>query len=73
MLKRILHSRQADSVEYLQRELNIDVASVDQSEKMVPSTIDEGGELELRTEQAFVELVNPLALEVVEAMLSPGV
>ncbi|MFX1603439.1 MAG: hypothetical protein ACFFCK_08135 [Promethearchaeota archaeon] len=73
MLKRILQSRRSDSVEYLQRELEIDIASVDQIEHMVPSTLDEGGELEARTEQAFVELVNPLALDVVEAMLSPGV
>jgi len=29
--------------------------------------------METRTEQAFVELVNPMALDVVEAMLSPGV
>ncbi|MFQ5832821.1 MAG: hypothetical protein ACE5H4_08980 [Candidatus Thorarchaeota archaeon] len=73
MLKRILQSRRSDSVEYLQRELEIDIANVEQIEKMVPSTLDEGGELETRTEQAFVELVNPLALDVVEAMLSPGV
>ncbi len=73
MLKRILQSRTGDSVDYLQRELNVDIADIGQVETMVPSTLDEGGELELRTEQAFVELVNPLALEVIEAMLSPGV
>jgi len=73
MLKRILQSRTSDSVEYLQRELEIDIANVEQIDQMVPSTLDEGGELETRTEQAFVELVNPLALDVVEAMLSPGV
>ncbi|MFX1331616.1 MAG: hypothetical protein ACFE9W_08670, partial [Promethearchaeota archaeon] len=73
MLKRILQSRGADSVDYLQRELEIDIANINQIESMVPSTLDEGGELEARTEQAFVELVNPLALDVVEAMLSPGV
>ncbi|MHA1771035.1 MAG: hypothetical protein ACTSYL_05570 [Candidatus Thorarchaeota archaeon] len=73
MLKRILHSRRADSVDYLQRELNVDIADIGQIERMVPSTLEESGELEQRTEQAFVELVNPLALDVVEAMLSPGV
>ncbi len=73
MLRRILQSRTADSVDYLQRELNIDIADISQIEKMVPSTLDSAGELEQRTEQAFVELVNPLALDVVEAMLSPGV
>jgi hypothetical protein len=73
MLKRILQSRTGDSVDYLQRELNVDIADIGQVETMVPSTLDEGGELEMRTEQAFVELVNPLALEVIEAMLSPGV
>ncbi len=73
MLKRILQSRRADSVDYLQRELEVDIADIDSIETMVPSTLDEGGELEARTEQAFVELVNPLALDVVEAMLSPGV
>ncbi|MEM2143039.1 MAG: hypothetical protein QXQ81_07280, partial [Candidatus Thorarchaeota archaeon] len=73
MLKRILQSRTADSVDYLQRELNVDIADIASIEKMVPSTLDEAGELELRTEQAFVELVNPLALDVIEAMLSPGV
>ncbi len=36
---------------------------------MVPSTLDEGGVTESRTEQAFVELVNPMALDVVEAHL----
>ncbi|MHA2004369.1 MAG: hypothetical protein ACW960_09705, partial [Candidatus Thorarchaeota archaeon] len=61
------------TMDYLQRELEIDFANVEQIESMVPSTLDEGGELEARTEQAFVELVNPLALDVVEAMLSPGV
>ena len=40
---------------------------------MVPSTLEEATAMEARTEQAFVELVNPLALDVVEAMLSPGV
>ncbi|MCF2137991.1 MAG: hypothetical protein K9W43_12225 [Candidatus Thorarchaeota archaeon] len=73
MLKRILNSRRADSVDYLQRELNVDIADIGQIERMVPSTLEESGELEQRTEQAFVELVNPLALDVVEAMLSPGV
>jgi len=73
MLKRILQSRGADSVDYLQRELNVDIADISSIETKVPSTLDEGGELEMRTEQAFVELVNPLALDVVEAMLSPGV
>ncbi len=73
MLKRILNSRRSETVDYLQRELSIDIANIDQIEKMVPSTIDEHGDMEIRTEQAFVELVNPLALDVVEAMLSPGV
>ncbi len=73
MLKRILQSRSDESVGYLQRELEVDVADIHQLERMVPSTIDEGGDLEKRTEQAFVELVNPMALDVVEAMLSPGV
>ncbi len=73
MLKRILQSRRGDSVDYLERELNVDIASVGSIETMVPSTLDEATEIEERTEQAFVELVNPLALDVVEAMLSPGV
>ncbi|TFG10257.1 hypothetical protein EU538_02465 [Candidatus Thorarchaeota archaeon] len=73
MLKRILQSRRSDSVDYLERELNVDIANVGSIETMVPSTLDEATEIEERTEQAFVELVNPLALDVVEAMLSPGV
>ncbi|MHA1959449.1 MAG: hypothetical protein ACW99U_04425 [Candidatus Thorarchaeota archaeon] len=73
MLRRILTSRRGESVDYLQRELSVDIADVDSIQTMVPSTLDEGGETEQRTEQAFVELVNPLALEVVESMLSPGV
>ncbi len=73
MLKRILQWRRADTVDYLQKELNVDIADIKSIESMVPSTIDEAGELEQRTEQAFVELVNPLALDVIEAMLSPGV
>ncbi|MBD3404512.1 MAG: hypothetical protein GF411_00075 [Candidatus Lokiarchaeota archaeon] len=73
MLKRILNSRKSDSVDYLQRELDVDIASVDQIETKVPSTIDETEDMDRRTEQAFVELVNPLALDVIEAMLSPGV
>jgi len=73
MLKRILQWRKGESVDYLRRELDVDIADIDSIEKMVPSTIDEGGAIETRTEQAFVELVNPMALDVVEAMLSPGV
>jgi hypothetical protein len=73
MLKRILTSRSTDSVDYLQRELNVDVADISSIETMVPSTLDEAQDVDVRTEQAFVELVNPLALDVVEAMLSPGV
>lgn len=73
MLKRILQWRQSDTVDYLQQELNVDIADVDSIQTMVPSTIDEGTAIDTRTEQAFVELVNPLALDVVEAMLSPGV
>ncbi len=73
MLKRILNSRRSETVDYLQRELSVDIADVEQIQRMVPSTIDEHGDMEVRTEQAFVELVNPLALDVVEAMLSPGV
>ena len=73
MLKRIIQSRKADTVEYLQRELDVDIANIDQIETMVPSTLDEAADLDVRTEQAFVELVNPLAIDVVEAMLSPGV
>lgn len=74
MLKRILQWRRGDSVDYLAKELDVDVANVDSIEAMVPSTVDGGSsELETRTEQAFVELVNPLAIDVIEAMLSPGV
>ncbi len=73
MLKRILQWRRSDSVDYLQQELNVDIADIDSIQKNVPSTIDETADGESRTEQAFVELVNPLALDVVEAMLSPGV
>jgi hypothetical protein len=73
MLKRIIQSRKADTVDYLQRELEVDIANIDQIETMVPSTLDEAADLDVRTEQAFVELVNPLAIDVVEAMLSPGV
>ncbi|TFF84258.1 hypothetical protein EU524_01270 [Candidatus Thorarchaeota archaeon] len=73
MLKRILQWRSSDTVDYLQQELDVDIADVDSIQRMVPSTIDEGTAVESRTEQAFVELVNPLALDVVEAMLSPGV
>ncbi len=73
MLKRILRSRTSESVDYLQRELDVDIADIASIERMVPSTLDEAGDLEKRTEQAFVELVNPMALDVVEAMLSPGV
>jgi hypothetical protein len=73
MLKRILQWRRSDTVDYLQQELNVDIADVESIQTMVPSTIDEGTDVDARTEQAFVELVNPLALDVVEAMLSPGV
>jgi len=73
MLKRILQSRRTDSVDYLQRELDVDIANIDSIETMVPSTLDESSAMQERTEQAFVELVNPLAVDVIEAMLSPGV
>ena len=73
MLKRILQWRRSDSVDYLQQELNVDIADIESIQKNVPSTIDESTDVDSRTEQAFVELVNPLALDVVESMLSPGV
>jgi hypothetical protein len=73
MLKRILQWRKGDTVGYLQRELEVDIADIDSIETMVPSTLEEASAADARTEQAFVELVNPLALDVVEAMLSPGV
>ncbi|MGV9169257.1 MAG: hypothetical protein ACOC38_04860 [Promethearchaeia archaeon] len=73
MLKRILQSRRTDSVDYLQRELEIDIANINSIETMVPSTLESAAPEDVRTEQAFVELVNPMALDVIDAMLSPGV
>ncbi len=73
MLKRVLAWRSGETIEFLHRELNVDIADISQVEKMVPSTIDSQSEMDLRTEQAFVELVNPLALKAVDHMLNPGI
>jgi len=73
MLSRILAWREGEVADFLQRQLSIDVAKVQDVESLVPSTVDGADELAKQQEAAFVELVNPLALRFVEHMLSPGV
>ncbi len=73
MLRRILAWREGEVADFLQRQLQIDVAKVTDVEGMVPSTVDGADEISKAQESAFVELVNPLALRFVEHMLSPGV
>jgi hypothetical protein len=73
MLRRVLAWREGEVADFLQRQLAIDVGKVADVEGLVPSTLDGADEASKLQEQAFVELVNPLALRFIEQMLSPGV
>ncbi|MFX1520251.1 MAG: hypothetical protein ACFFCD_10065 [Promethearchaeota archaeon] len=75
MLKRILSWRSGVIEDFLSKELEIDVGDMGDIEKLVPSTLEEDSQDAMlkQQEQTFIDLVNPLALEVTDYMLSPGV
>jgi hypothetical protein len=75
MLKRILSWRSGVIEDFLSKELEIDVGDMGDIEKLVPSTLEDDRQDAMlkQQEQTFIDLVNPLALEVTDFMLSPGV
>ncbi len=73
MLKRILSWRSGVIEDFLSKELDIDVGDMGDIERLVPSTLEEESAMMKQQEQTFIDLVNPLALEVTDFMLSPGV
>jgi hypothetical protein len=73
MLKRILSWRSGVIEDFLSKELDIDVGDMGDIERLVPSTLEEESTMMKQQEKTFIDLVNPLALEVTDYMLSPGV
>ncbi|MFX0116295.1 MAG: hypothetical protein ACFFB3_17225 [Candidatus Hodarchaeota archaeon] len=66
MLNRIMSWRRGEAVDFLERKLGADIADI--------SSVARKQEVhDAKMEAAFTELVNPLALETIETMLSPGV
>ncbi|MHA2226033.1 MAG: hypothetical protein ACXAC8_12555 [Candidatus Hodarchaeales archaeon] len=76
MLERVLSWQRGEAVDLLSRQTGSDLAdlSSEQLRTTIPSVLGQEGEnVPSQMEQAFVELINPLALECVAEMLSPGV
>lgn len=76
MLERVLSWQRGESVDLLSRQTGRDLADLSGEEvhTAIPSVIGQNGSgYPVQIEEAFVELINPLALESVAEMLSPGV
>jgi len=76
MLERVLSWQRGESVDLLSRQIGNDLAdlSSEQVRSQIPTVIGQDGTAyPAQLEEAFVELVNPLALESIAEMLSPGV
>ncbi len=75
MLERVLSWQRGESVDLLSRQIGNDLAdlSSEQVSSSIPTVIGQDGTYPTQLEEAFVELVNPLALESIAEMLSPGV
>ncbi|MFX1506004.1 MAG: hypothetical protein ACFFDC_07800 [Promethearchaeota archaeon] len=76
MLERVLSWQRGESVDLLSRQIGKDLAdlSSEQVSSSIPAVIGQDGTAyPAQLEEAFVELVNPLALESIAEMLSPGV
>ncbi|MHA1972043.1 MAG: hypothetical protein ACTSW1_03550 [Candidatus Hodarchaeales archaeon] len=76
MLERVLSMQRGESVDLLSRQTGLDLADLSSEKKrMTVSDVlgQDSTEFPTQMEDAFVELVNPLALESIAEMLSPGV
>ncbi len=76
MLERVLSWQRGESVDLLSRQTGTDLADLEGEKKRSPAPSVIGQEETYYTpqvEEAFVELINPLALESIAEMLSPGV
>jgi len=73
MLKRVLSMQRGEAVDLLTREKGLDLTSLktEVSKSNVLGQTDTP--IPIQMEEAFVELINPLALESIAEMLSPGV
>ncbi len=76
MLNRVLSMQRGESVDLISRQAGKDLAdlSTEISRPQISTDLSQGGTAYApNMEEAFVELINPLALESIAEMLSPGV
>ncbi|MHA2238099.1 MAG: hypothetical protein ACXAB2_06985, partial [Candidatus Hodarchaeales archaeon] len=73
MLKRVLSMQRGEAVDLISRDKGLDLTSLN-TEVPRPNTLGQTDTpIPVQMEEAFVELINPLALESIAEMLSPGV
>jgi hypothetical protein len=73
MLSRVLSMQRGEAADLLTREKGLDLTVLD-SNVTRPNVLGQSeAPLPVQMEEAFVELINPLALESIAEMLSPGV
>ena len=73
MLKRVLSMQRGEAVDLLSRNNGLDLKTL-KTEVPRPNVLGQTDTpMPVQTEEAFVELINPLALESIAEMLSPGV
>ncbi|MHA1940865.1 MAG: hypothetical protein ACXACP_09600 [Candidatus Hodarchaeales archaeon] len=73
MLSRVLSMQRGEAVDLLTREKGLDLTALDTNVTRPNVLGQTGTQLPVQMEEAFVELINPLALESIAEMLSPGV
>ncbi|MCK4848400.1 MAG: hypothetical protein KAT16_05210 [Candidatus Heimdallarchaeota archaeon] len=73
MLKRVLSMQRGEAVDLLTREKGLDLTSLKTEVPQSNVLGQTDTPMPVQTEEAFVELINPLALESIAQMLSPGV
>ena len=73
MLSRVLSMQRGEAVDLIAREKGLDLTALN-SNIVRPNVLGQAeAQLPVQMEEAFVELINPLALESIAEMLSPGV
>ncbi len=73
MLSRVLSMQRGEAADLISREKGLDLTALD-SNVTRPNVLGQTeAPLPVQMEEAFVELINPLALESIAEMLSPGV
>jgi len=76
MLERVLSMQRGESVDLLSRQTGKDLADLSKEKLQATTPIilgQDSTEFPTQLEEQFVELINPLALESIAEMLSPGV